>query len=318
MFSILNSSSLEDCLQQSLISNLEVAEDRVRRIIFSLSHDTSLFHSDLELLNVPDQTRKDVLDACISCQEPLRNLRYGLRDICNNLYWNRVWILQEIVLAKRVYLTQGHTTVPWDRFKDFILPNPWEMWHSGQGAWWGMKYIMETSDLPALVSLIQCRDGYRVLQGKSQKLSLRTLIELFRHKHCTNPLDKVYGILGLSEQQIPIDYAKNQWQVYFDVLHACLQADLIETGPIMANFCMILHNSLDVYHTPQPSDTAAHSSLLNSGTIFYTTMSLKHVKKHLPALCLEGKWDVDELTQLRIDHPSRKLFHILSFIHTYS
>lgn len=47
---------------------------------------------------------------------------------------------------------------------------------------------------------------------------LSTLIKSYRHFECTNLLDKVYSLLGLSSDKLSIDYHKRPESVYNEIL----------------------------------------------------------------------------------------------------
>ncbi|KAK4220621.1 hypothetical protein QBC38DRAFT_182578 [Podospora fimiseda] len=44
------------------------------------------------------------------------------RDLFGNDYWHRVWVIQEVTLAKSLYIVQGRLVAPWDNVAKLALP----------------------------------------------------------------------------------------------------------------------------------------------------------------------------------------------------
>jgi hypothetical protein len=124
-----------------------------------------------------------------------------LNFIVNNSYWERVWMMQEVVLAKK-----------------------------GRVLWENMSF-----DLDDLFSIIDDpRESITTIQSlrksPNRKIGLWELPRGFQYLQSTQPVDKIYGILGLVEdeegqpstaQLIVVDYQKKLNEVFWDLVFKC-------------------------------------------------------------------------------------------------
>ena len=141
-------------------------------------------------------------------------------------YWSRTWILQEFLQAKEVEVLCGLASLDWRKFEAVFekvkrlesvsLPVPVQM----------------VEVLEAFMSSVPARLTARRLSGQASKLE--TLLHEFYDAECSEPRDKVYGMLGISAdcgelQEADLqgvtqfrgpqpDYGKHIVEVYFDVL----------------------------------------------------------------------------------------------------
>ena len=121
----------------------------------------------------------------------------ALINLCRNAYWRRVWVIQEIGLARRIQVYYGSHKIDWESFISTI----------------------EASQ--------RCHDSIplklqRQLDNKySSGHKLQTLIETHRNSLCKEPRDHIYGFIGLSidcEDRFPIDYNKSLFEVWKDAI----------------------------------------------------------------------------------------------------
>jgi len=120
-----------------------------------------------------------------------------LVNLCRNEYWKRVWIIQEIGLARRIHIYIGSYNVDWERF------------------------------ITRVESCGKCHDSIplkfkRQLDNKySSGHQLQTLIETHRGSLCKEPRDHIYGFIGLAidcGDDFPIDYNKSLFEVWKDTI----------------------------------------------------------------------------------------------------
>ena len=122
-----------------------------------------------------------------------------IRDICGNSYWTRLWIVQEIGLARSLRICWGRDHIEWDDFASLcpVLPND-----------------LQKSVAFQLVLQRQARDGLSCF--------LKDLLDTCKGSLCLDPRDKVYGLLGLAddcrEGSLTADYSKSLFDVYEDVV----------------------------------------------------------------------------------------------------
>jgi hypothetical protein len=119
--------------------------------------------------------------------------------LMRDVYFTRLWVVQEILLAAAVQIL----------FKDGIYL-PWTTLAAWQGS---------LVNVPAAAHRLLIAQRGRVLdQGLGRHITL------FSVNECHNPLDKVYGLLGLSQTigkfSITPDYTKSVFEIYKDVILA--------------------------------------------------------------------------------------------------
>jgi hypothetical protein len=130
----------------------------------------------------------------------------GLRDLVNNAWFSRIWVVQEAALAKNLFVQAGSRRVLWTRFVACI------------------RSVKEMVGIP----LAEMRLVYDIETLRQQKLSedldyddLLTIIETFRGRQATDLRDKIYGLFGLVKPGIQgrafqADYLRSPQQVFAD------------------------------------------------------------------------------------------------------
>ncbi|KAF5725230.1 het-domain-containing protein [Fusarium mundagurra] len=117
----------------------------------------------------------------------------SLERICCLPYWRRLWIVQEVLLAKELVLCFGddaNTTKPWDlltRTRDSLdqMPSFWEF-------------------SPAIsASIEEIRHAFPLQLDKLRKDNgrswpLHKVVDITINSLCRDPKDKVYGLLGIT------------------------------------------------------------------------------------------------------------------------
>jgi Heterokaryon incompatibility protein (HET) len=122
-------------------------------------------------------------------------------------YWTRVWVIQEVVLARRLWLLYGEKTITWDSFaaalqrllrsvpsEDSFIPNlDWER----------------------VSQLVEARNN-----RDKERPDLLQYIQIFRDSRCTDARDKIYGLRGIAVDgdALRIDYTQSVVGAFFDVL----------------------------------------------------------------------------------------------------
>lgn len=111
----------------------------------------------------------------------------ALLDILKRPYWSRLWIIQEIVLAKRLWLFYGSRFISWDDL-EFALAG----------------YKPKSRGLNRRSSISQYTQLMRYLKESREMrtaVSLSELVHKFRSAGCQDPRDKIYGLLSLANEQ---------------------------------------------------------------------------------------------------------------------
>jgi hypothetical protein len=137
----------------------------------------------------------------------------ALVTILRNRYFTRLWIIQELLLARRVIINCRET--------------------------WGILL----SRVQAHIELYQIQD---LIHDRINNPSLfllwdsiynregRHLTQCIEHcqNDCQDPRDKVYALLGLveAEEQVPIDYKKSVAEVYLDTVQILARSWWLQTA----------------------------------------------------------------------------------------
>lgn len=103
-------------------------------------------------------------------------------------YWSRLWIIQEVLLARRARILYGTFNMSWKHFVRILQVWPLEVGHI-------------RAEFERLVQLQQDL-------GLKRKPSLTDLVLRFKQSQCRDPRDRVYGFLGLADdgKAFHVDY----------------------------------------------------------------------------------------------------------------
>jgi hypothetical protein len=126
--------------------------------------------------------------------------RSAIEHIMSMPYWGRLWICQEVVLARRVIVFVGQRNISFD-----VVASIAQLY---------MYQKLETS-LNAKLSVDRVIELYNLRHYRCVG-SWQQLAKLAMGSICENPLDSVYGLQGLLEPstKIPVDYTKSVVEVF--------------------------------------------------------------------------------------------------------
>jgi hypothetical protein len=180
----------------------------------------------------PSDDSSDAAFEFLGREPVLRDLRAGFiefpshwEDIArlgDRPYWHRLWIIQEVILAKKVIIYSGKLTLPWETLSTifhFFKTQRLFARHETTGE---MRF---SSELPvtrmitgcmasALMQLREDRLG-QVSQDQRQRhekfeKSILYLANHYQHANCEDVRDKIYGLHSLAppccRKAVPIDY----------------------------------------------------------------------------------------------------------------
>lgn len=126
--------------------------------------------------------------------------------ICTRPYWSRIWIVQELLLAKGVRLWCGMHEIRDRRF-----------WKVAQKC--DQKWRRYSGMMPEEMYNDFFQGKSRVLVGEAGLLSgsrrsrhngLFDLLNTYSHNLCTDPLDRIFGLQAIvhPQQRVLIDYSR--------------------------------------------------------------------------------------------------------------
>ncbi|KAI0387756.1 heterokaryon incompatibility protein-domain-containing protein [Hypomontagnella monticulosa] len=145
-------------------------------------------------------------DKALSGQKLRREMDRAIHSLLSRDYFSRMWIVQEILLSRNVWVLCGSKCRPWPSLSRYaernLTPN----------------HNFQPSIPNAAQALITARNS--LLSGKYPWHSLDILLMWFGAGKCSDARDRVYGLLGLlktTSQQSTIpqaDYTISAVQVY--------------------------------------------------------------------------------------------------------
>ncbi|CAO2651232.1 Nn.00g095290.m01.CDS01 [Neocucurbitaria sp. VM-36] len=126
----------------------------------------------------------------------------ALRSLFKRDYWSRLWVVQEVFLARKKWVFCGSSKLPWEAYEN-ASDAFWEHEsdpHLRQGP----------SSFPNVASLVDLGAD-----------SLLEVLRACRKKLSENPRDKVFGVLGMlpeeTRKEIPVNYDQSLKSLYIDV-----------------------------------------------------------------------------------------------------
>lgn len=147
-----------------------------------------------------------------------------IRKICEMRYWRRVWILQEIVLARNYLVISDEDYVPMEKFEKALARLTEANWN------WARRPTnmfqlpivrVQTGLIPPGETAAQEIVRWRNIKGKKSPLIDWLRICLRYGFEATDPRDYVYTLLGISNDckgKIEPDYSQPATQVYSSTL----------------------------------------------------------------------------------------------------
>lgn len=128
--------------------------------------------------------------------------RSAIRKFCDRSFFQRLWIVQEVLLARSLHFVCGQSTCPWDSLVRF-----WDRTNSfgvaGINSQWAQHQGTSTLSEQLVLAKKDLEDKSKERDGP---MLLETLLESATDRHCTDFHDRVYAFLGLVERYAtPID-----------------------------------------------------------------------------------------------------------------
>lgn len=170
-----------------------------------------------------------------------RHKKWSVHEPVNRIlslpYWTRVWIIQEVVLAKEVELRFGDRTLDFGKFVRAYQARFYWSWKCGY-------WLPKKEAVPAVEARI-ARDD----------ISIREIVEWSQRCECSKPVDRVYGLLGLFQER-RVDY-KTAEAVYLDAVFG-IRLRKLDSGNLDFNDFETIVDQLGktILDQPSPSFTS--------------------------------------------------------------
>ncbi|KAH9208899.1 hypothetical protein DL95DRAFT_467284 [Leptodontidium sp. 2 PMI_412] len=137
----------------------------------------------------------------------------ALAALCDRPYCTRMWIIQEIIHAKKITVWCGAKEFNWASFESLYL----SLKALEDNGWAAHHYIVTNVLQSSACVMVWQRAHWR--HPDTPIPSLQTLIEVFHEWKCADVRDKVYALAGMANNETSIvpDYERSPKQLYFAV-----------------------------------------------------------------------------------------------------
>jgi hypothetical protein len=135
-------------------------------------------------------------------------------------YWNRLWIIQEILLAKSISVMYGPRTIRWSQL-EVILNDILRHLENAKKPVDDIVYAesLRSSNLGRFI-LERQKMLSEGVDGAARLFDWCNVIQLSRQSCCTDVRDRIFGVLGLVDPsfRIPVDYSLSTERICREVL----------------------------------------------------------------------------------------------------
>ncbi|KAN0122858.1 hypothetical protein V8E51_001184 [Hyaloscypha variabilis] len=185
-------------------------------------------------------------EGSVSARRPW-NWKQGraINALTERRYWKRIWIVQEIMLAKEIRVFCGERSVSWSCFSMLqeLLQN---IQNYGR-----MEHIPFAWPVfgSAALRIVSKSSAWKLLPLETNGLPIEDVLEDFADMESTELKDKVYALLGIIQpfedcSSILIDYSKTTAAIYRDVLRHVFYHNENLDVPAKQRFKKLLKKSL--------------------------------------------------------------------------
>jgi hypothetical protein len=113
-----------------------------------------------------------------------------VKDLLDRPYWTRMWVVQEVVLAKNLRLKYGNHQV---NFDDLVY------WAKTIVYWYRhCVHEFRTCIVAIDRSNILCTNFYRLCRQQGCSISVDILLKHYHDRACADPRDRIISLLGIS------------------------------------------------------------------------------------------------------------------------
>jgi hypothetical protein len=150
--------------------------------------------------------------------------------LLNNLYFTRLWIVQEVLLARGVRFLCGSIWVSYSELSTALINAEEQV----------LNQVLEQVQNPSAVMIADWME-------RGDNRSFVNFILYYSGNQCSDPRDKVYALVGLikKEETLTVDYAKSVSEVFIDTIKVLARASYeYEDAPTFAIISWRLANNM--------------------------------------------------------------------------
>ena len=151
----------------------------------------------------------------------LQKIEEGICDILEMPWWERVWVVQEIGMSQDVIFQCGNFAAGWSEVYSYFS------YAAGEVALGTYPLVMNILSMRKNGNSFIMDPRRSRMDPQRNGMELLEILQRFRYCQATNPLDKVYALLGLAEDfgsdDFRIDYALEPKQLYIQVARTIIE-----------------------------------------------------------------------------------------------
>ncbi|KAK5659002.1 hypothetical protein OQA88_1088 [Cercophora sp. LCS_1] len=225
------------CINQSSLPE-RTHQVQIMHEIYSLARSVVVYlgsgtkYTDFAMDKMADETFRDRLQRSFDDRTPSREEVMAdvvfKHDLCKRPWWRRLWVRQEFILSSGdPVFGCGDRFIKWSELLECFtsLPRSWDypglegLWAECRKDVTGREDDAPGTDGIHLISLDMIRDESRTRGGLDLFTAVRYVL---RNSRATNPLDYVYGLLGVLREEerrrIRVDYGVARMELFTKVM----------------------------------------------------------------------------------------------------
>lgn len=175
---------------------------------------------------------------------PTFSAQHGFMNLCKRPYWSRMWVVQEIILAKEVCVLSGRYLFSFQKFQSTL--DYLESYRSNN-SYSELYPHSEYSNYIRFVegfldglhgsgagTMLWTKEILDMHRAANHNITLHLLITLYKKQECGDIRDKVFGLLSLLSRNtthgtpLAADYSKTSAEVYSMAMHSAIIHEKLE------------------------------------------------------------------------------------------
>ncbi|KAI0410239.1 heterokaryon incompatibility protein-domain-containing protein [Xylaria grammica] len=144
----------------------------------------------------------------------------ALRLMLTVRWWDRIWVVQEVVAARTVIVKYGNASAPWTMLVNVAKVGSWEALSK-----YTSSISSDDTKVLRLFSRVIDIDRFRQAWRDGQRPSLLALLRDFSYRGASDDRDRIYGLLGLCTHHTIVnpDYSLDVKEAYILAAIECIQ-----------------------------------------------------------------------------------------------
>jgi hypothetical protein len=123
--------------------------------------------------------------------DPEDNIWAYTNRFLSRTWFQRVWIVQELVLPSKVVLMCGSSTLDWEDLIEALAICERELFATN-------PEVSTLRLMPSAAPAYRLEETRQLYHGQTSRCGLLELLQKFSHTQATNPYDRLFGLLGLA------------------------------------------------------------------------------------------------------------------------